>query len=66
MSHPVLIWSGPEKIAWRAVYFALQEVGEEYYFSNHNGYARCKGEALAGEPRAIEVWAMYVAKRMTG
>lgn len=52
--------------AWFEVYADLRAEGKEYYFDNANGFARCRDEALAGVPRAQEVWAMYVAKRMTG
>lgn len=61
-----MTWSTKECLAWTATYFMLQAEGREYYFSNRSGLLRCMDEALAGEPRAIEVWAMYVAKRMTG
>ena len=59
-------WSDKERHAWQSVYVALQRIGKEHYFVNRNGMLRCRDEALAGNERATEVWAMYVAKRMTG
>lgn len=50
--------------AWFQVYQELQAEGREYYFRSTSGFYRCKEEAEAGVERAVEVWAMYVAKRM--
>ena len=55
-----------ERRAWRKTYDAMQEIGEEYYFNNENGYKRCLSEAQQGIERAEKTWALYLSIRMSG